>query len=201
MPHITYLHYSFCKAFLLVLAFFPSSTSFLSAAPPIDLLDKREVVTEKTERQASKSVKEREKREKRKKREKGENRPTSTFGKVVYTVLTVIGTVAAALVIVFLIGLSLSFGASFDGWLILLSILAIGIVLFGIWLILKINGRGHSRFLSVLQLILLAIATVSLATFLFASFFAGYGIGPIGLLLGIGVLYFGTWLFIRMLKR
>jgi cation transport ATPase len=207
MQHQTYLHYSFCKPLLLALALFLSSPSFLNAAPPIDLLDKREVVIEKMDRKAAKAAKKRWKKEIRKKINKQKvrkKRIRSKAVKIVLTLLVVLITLAAASALVVLGVVYLEFGGmDFVGLPLLFSVLALPIILFGAWLIFVIHGRKWPRFMRGVGLFILTLITIGLAVLLFKS---GLGASaPVWRIilggLGAGILALGAWLFISILRK
>jgi cation transport ATPase len=202
MPHRTYLHYSFCKALLLVLAFFLSSASFLSAVPPIDLLEKREVIIDQKDRKAAKAAKKRWKKEKRKKIRNDKAARKASRNRGLFTTLIIIGMVLGMLAYAVLLGFAFGFGTDF-GFVALVSMGALLVLLLGLWGIAKVNQKD-GRFLRIIELILIAVATLGLFSSFTLFFFSGFGTPLSILLLGIlaaAVLFFGTWLFIRSLRR
>jgi cation transport ATPase len=164
MQYLTYLHYSFCKPLLLVLALFLSSTSFLSAAPPIDLLDKREVVIDQKDKKAAKAAKKRWKKERRKKIRNEKAAQKTSRNRGLFTTLIIIGMVLAMFAFAVLLGFAFGFGTDF-GFVALVSMGALLVLLLGIWGIAKVNQKD-GRFLRIIELILIAVATLGLLAFI-----------------------------------
>jgi hypothetical protein len=201
MQHLTCLHYSFCKPLLLVLALFLSSTSFLSAAPPIDLLDKREVVIDQKDKKAAKAAKKQWKKERRKKiRNEKADRKTSR-GKKLATTFIIIGMVLGILAFVVMTAVAVGFGGDFSIAIFPL-VGALFILILGLWGISKVNQK-ESPFMRTAELILIVISTIALV--LGSIFFMVIFDTPLSYvlfgLLAAAVLFFGVWLFIRSLRR
>jgi hypothetical protein len=206
MKHKTYLNYSLCKPLLLILAIFLSSASFLSAVPPIYLQGHEREFIQKIERKATKKQWKKEARKKIRSykldRKVSRKAPLGKLGKVLLTIFTIL--LMVALTAFPSISLLLLFDTSFDILMIFLSAIILTIISAGIWAILEINRKGSDHFLRLLKFTVLILSTLILI-----SLFLSLGFGPganifltiLGSILGLGVLFLGTWLFIRMLSR
>jgi cation transport ATPase len=195
------------KSFILLIALFISMASSLSAAPPIDILDHREVVIEKTERKAARAAKKRWKKEIRKKELKQKTRKQKARQKAnrrnFFKVLIIIGTVIGTLFFVGLTGFAITFGEEVITSLILYGTGALIFLLVGLWGISKINGN-NSRFWKIIELILIVIATITLllwVIFLMVVVFRTPLSYLLLSLLGGAILFFGVWLIIRLQRR